>query len=102
MAAVVKVAMTHVLAPLWKPVLTVSALHFVSTFGILLFLLKNLDFRPDSPPPSHTEEILGAIFNVLMQPGVQLLRHLPHALEMPVMLGNSVLWGLLFALAFQQ
>jgi hypothetical protein len=78
-----------------KLALTISVLHLVIAAGSFVLGFSIGIKRWDSGPPGILEAAATAIGEVLLQPGIGLLRvGMPAEVEWAIILGNSVLWGI--------
>jgi hypothetical protein len=77
----------------------ISLLHLLAAAGSFVLGFSIGIKRWDSGPPGVLESTASAIAGVLLQPGVRLLVvGMPGELEWAIILGNSVLWGVVGAI----
>lgn len=83
-----------------------SVLHLVAAAGSFVLAFSIGIKRWDSGSPGILESTANAIAEVLLQPGIRLLRvGMPGELEWAIIVGNSILWGIsgaLFVLAIRK
>jgi hypothetical protein len=83
----------------FKIAVIISVLHLLAGAGTFLLGLSIGVKRWDSGPPGILESTATAIGEVLLQPGIRFLAvGMPGELEWAIILGNSILWGIVGAI----
>jgi hypothetical protein len=82
-----------------KLAVTIALLHLVIAAGSFALGFSIGIKRWDSGPPGMLESTATAIAEVLLQPGIGLLRlGMPGEVEWAIIVGNSILWGIVGAI----
>ena len=82
----------------WKIATMIAVLHFIAAVGTFALGFSIGLKRWDTGSAGTVESVANTFAAVLFQPGAQLLAMgLPAELDWMIILGNSVLWGLVGA-----
>lgn len=82
-----------------KIAVIIFLLHLLAAAGSFVLGFSIGIKRWDSGPPGTLESTATAIAEVLLQPGIRLLAvGMPGELEWAIILGNSILWGIVGAI----
>jgi heme A synthase len=77
----------------------ISVLHLLAAVGSFVLGFSIGIKRWDSGPPGILESTATAIGEVLLQPGIGFLEvGMPGELEWAIIVGNSILWGIVAAI----